>query len=99
MRFFANRHIQPLLITYEALIKNTPAAITKIGNLVGVDVPEDKILKKPPSKKMADGYTEEILQNFRKDLREKEPQLLSPEEDMTIEELMVLAFQGPQERY
>jgi len=90
--FFEKRNIQPLVLKYETFINQIPETITNIANHVGVDVPKEKNLSEPPTKKMSDEYTEEVLRRFKRDLREIDPQLInkiehSQRSSMTLESI------------
>ena len=75
LSFFRENNINPLLLKYESIIHDTPRTIAEIASYLCVDIPEDKTLIKPATKKMADGYTQEIVEKFKSDLRGLHPQL------------------------
>lgn len=80
--FFKNNGIAPLTLTYENFANVIPATIMDIANHVGVNMPEERTFIEPVSRKMADGYTMEIMQMFKRDLEGNDPQLFNKVEQL-----------------
>jgi len=79
-RFFKESNIKPLVIMYETFITQTAVTIREIGQHVGFDVPEEKAQIQPPSKKMADEHTEEVLKKFQRDIKKIDPYFITETE-------------------
>lgn len=80
--FFRNNGVAPLTVTYENFVNDMPATIVDISNYVGVHVPKERTLIEPLSRKMADSYTMEIMQIFKRDLECNDAQLFNKVEQL-----------------
>jgi LPS sulfotransferase NodH/GT2 family glycosyltransferase len=65
-RYFASCGVQPLLLTYEELPADLPAAVRHVLSFIGLDVPADYAIAAPRFVKQADEVSEEWVERFQR---------------------------------